>query len=116
MSILRLAGTTISNLFSRPATLMYPYKPAKVFEKSRGKITIDISLCIYCGICQKKCPTDAINVDKAAKKWQIDRIKCISCGACAEACPKKCLFMKNTGNGTFTAAEKSSSVEAFTGA
>ena len=42
---------------------------------------------------RKKCPSDAIEVDRKAKTWAIDRLRCVICGACVEVCPKKCLSM-----------------------
>jgi ech hydrogenase subunit F len=50
--------------------------------------------CILCGICSRKCPTDAIDVDRNAKTWTIRRMSCIQCSCCVEACPKKCLVNK----------------------
>ena len=47
--------------------------------------------CIYCGLCMRKCPMEAITVDRASKSWQIDREKCVWCGICVSGCPKKTL-------------------------
>ena len=73
---------------------MYPIKPREWQERTRGHIEINESDCILCGICAKRCPTLAIDVDKAGRTWTIERMLCIQCGACAENCPKKCLLMK----------------------
>ena len=54
-----------------------------------GKITNDISKCILCGLCARKCPQECITVDrKEAKTWSIDRDACVQCGACIDACLK----------------------------
>ena len=71
---------------------MYPVIPREWKERTRGRIEIDIDTCIFCGICSRKCPTDAIAVDKAEKTWTIERMGCIQCSCCVEACPKKCLI------------------------
>lgn len=47
--------------------------------------------CIYCGICQKSCPQEAITVDRKAKSWAVDLEKCVQCGICVRKCPKKAL-------------------------
>lgn len=89
-----MLSTIIKNLFTGPATRMYPFVKRETFEQVRGQITgIDVDVCIYCGICQRKCPALAITVDKATKTWSLDPYKCIICGVCEEACPKKCLHM-----------------------
>ena len=95
MSIFLMARTVLKSLFSRPATVKYPFGPVISREKSRGRLNIDISKCIFCGICQKKCPTAALTVSRQAKKWRIARMRCIICGNCVEVCPKKCLSLEN---------------------
>ena len=62
----------------------------------RNTITLPYSIPVwaasaYCGICAKKCPGGALEVDRAAKTWKLDEEKCLACGACADACPKKCI-------------------------
>ena len=55
----------------------------------------EIEKCIFCTLCAKKCPTDALEVDREKKTWVINRMRCITCGACVDVCPKKCLIMDN---------------------
>jgi ech hydrogenase subunit F len=90
-----LAKTVLKSLFKKPVTVQYPFGPRTYFKGTRGSIDIVIAQCIFCGICQRKCPTGAIKVDKAAKKWIINRLRCISCKGCVEVCPKKCLTQNN---------------------
>lgn len=85
----------MSSLFKKPATLMYPVIPRKWQERTRGHIEVDMEACILCGICSKKCPTNAIEVSRDEKTWSIERMQCIQCSCCVEVCPKKCLFNKN---------------------
>ena len=51
--------------------------------------------CIACGMCERACPTNAIEIDKAEGKWTIQRMQCIQCSACVDCCPKNCLTMEN---------------------
>ncbi len=74
-----------------PVTTRYPFEPRKPIPGSRGRLDITITSCIFCGLCAKRCPTEALKVDRPAKKWHVDRLRCISCGSCVECCPKKCL-------------------------
>jgi formate hydrogenlyase subunit 6/NADH:ubiquinone oxidoreductase subunit I len=95
MKLFSFAKMILTSLFRKPATVLYPFCPAKISKDARGLIAIDISKCIYCGICVRKCPTGALAVDRGSKSWQIDRLKCIWCGACVEVCPKKCLVQNS---------------------
>lgn len=97
MSVFGMTRTVLRNLFSRPATRLYPSRMKEPYrsERSRGRIAIDIDACIFCGACAKRCPTDAIVVTKAAREWTIDRLRCCTCNACVEVCPTKCLSMDN---------------------
>jgi ech hydrogenase subunit F len=89
-----MLGNILKNLTSKPVTRMYPQVSREPFKDVRGKVGIDIDACIFCGICVRKCPADALVVNKNEKSWEIDPFKCIICGACADACPKKCLEMQ----------------------
>lgn len=58
-------------------------------ETKPGKIVNDMSKCILCGLCARKCPQECITVDRTGEKtWSIDRDKCVQCGACIDACLK----------------------------
>jgi formate hydrogenlyase subunit 6/NADH:ubiquinone oxidoreductase subunit I len=79
------------------------YKIVDTYEKpeeqgtavNEGSLKCD-DTCVFCGICAKKCPTDAITVDRGAKTWSIKRMQCIQCSCCVEVCPKKCLVNEAT--------------------
>ena len=93
MNAFKMGKVLIRNLFNQPATLMYPVKPAKCTDATRGHMTINIDNCIFCGLCAKKCPTNAISMDRNERTWSIERMKCIQCNACATACKKDALVM-----------------------
>jgi len=44
--------------------------------------------CVFCGLCAKACPADAIKVDRKEKLWEVDTESCVKCGACIDKCPK----------------------------
>jgi formate hydrogenlyase subunit 6/NADH:ubiquinone oxidoreductase subunit I len=94
MSQLRMGKVVLRSLFRKPATLMYPQVPRIWQERTRGHIEINEADCILCGMCQRKCPSDAIIVDRKERTWTIHRMGCIQCKSCVDVCPKKCLFMK----------------------
>lgn len=94
MKLMDFTGFALKNLFSKPATKNYPAEPAVYPERSRGHIEIDIDDCVMCGMCQRKCPSGAITVDRATRTWSIERMGCVQCENCVSGCPKKCLHIK----------------------
>lgn len=84
-----MLSSILKNMTSKPATRMYPLEKREPFKSTRGKLNIDIDTCIFCGICSKKCPADAIVVNRAEKSWEVDPFKCVMCSVCCDACPKK---------------------------
>lgn len=100
---LKMTRVALENLFSKPATVPYPLARKPVYAGTRGRIAIDEAKCILCVICDKKCPTAAIKVDRTGKTWAIDRLRCIQCNLCVEVCPKKCLTMENMYTAPMTA-------------
>lgn len=95
MSFFKMAKIITRNLFKSPATRKYPFTKRSNYSNTRGKIDIQIENCIHCSICQKRCPTGAITVNRTDKEWTIDPFGCISCGYCIDVCPTKCLSMNN---------------------
>lgn len=96
MAAFKIGKMVLKSLFKKPATLMYPVVPRQWQERTRGHIEVDMAACILCGICQRKCPANAITVNRAKKSWTIERMDCVQCGYCVEVCPKTCLVNENT--------------------
>ncbi len=91
--ILKFSPIALKNLFSKPATRAYPDVPARRVNGTRGSVQVNIDECIFCGMCNRNCPADAITVDRATKSWTVRRMNCVQCGYCVQSCPKKCLTM-----------------------
>lgn len=109
-----MVSNIISNFFSKPATRMFPKVMREPFKETRGKLgDIKIDDCIFCGICERKCPSLALSVDKANKTWTVNRYKCVVCSVCVEVCPKKCLHMEEMFE--LSAYEKSTATFKATG-
>jgi formate hydrogenlyase subunit 6/NADH:ubiquinone oxidoreductase subunit I len=80
-------------------------------ERSKELPSWEMSKCIGCQLCARRCPTLAITMLEADKflekhgmKWDdgkkkpkslpdFDKSKCVSCGTCAEVCPKDTISM-----------------------
>jgi formate hydrogenlyase subunit 6 len=89
---MKLLGEALRNLFRRSFTQKYPKVKPEVPEGLRGKLEHFKEKCIYCGWCEKQCPSAAITVDIKNKIWTHDLGKCLFCAQCEEVChevPKK---------------------------
>ena len=93
MGAINYTGKVLKNLFSKPVTTKYPFEPKTFMERTRGHVVNDMDVCILCGLCQMRCPTGAITVDKQSQTWAIRPFSCIQCRACVDNCPKKSLSM-----------------------
>ncbi|MEG1980193.1 MAG: 4Fe-4S dicluster domain-containing protein [Victivallaceae bacterium] len=92
MKLFSMFGDICRNLVCGPATRNYPAVKRDSFPGERGRLAMDAKSCIYCGLCMRKCPANAIKVNrKPDASWQFERFRCVLCGACVEVCPKKCL-------------------------
>lgn len=94
MATFKIGKVVLGSLFKKPATRMYPVVAREWQDRTRGHVEIDVTSCITCGICQRKCPANAITVSRDTRTWEIQRMQCVQCGACVDNCPKKCLTMK----------------------
>ena len=81
-----LTLTALGNLFRGRFTQRYPKVKPKVPDDLRGKLYHDRGRCIYCGLCEKYCPSGAIKVDVQKKTWSHDIGKCLFCSQCEETC------------------------------
>ena len=67
-------------------------------KKQTGKLAQGEE-CVYCTLCAKNCPEEAITVDRDARTWTLDESKCVKCGTCVSKCPKKCLHFEEAEEG-----------------
>ena len=93
MRLFSIFKDILGNLVKGPATRNYPFEKRPPFPGERGKLVIDAEKCIYCGLCAKKCPSNALAVSRNPKEWRFEKFRCILCGSCVEGCPKKCLHL-----------------------
>ncbi len=79
-----------SCIFKKPFTQEYPFVKVQAPEGYRGRHTFDPEKCISCGLCERDCPANAIELVEVSGKrmpqFYIDR--CIFCYLCAEGCPR----------------------------
>lgn len=103
---MKMLKIILKQLVRKPATIRFPKEEAKKFEATRGHIVFDGSKCTSCSLCSKHCPSDAITVDRAEKKWSIDRFGCVICNNCVDLCKFKALSCENTYSACATGAER----------
>lgn len=109
MSEMRMTGLIVRSMLSKPATRLYPFAKREPFPATRGRVVPYLQWCNSCTLCQMRCPTGAIKVNREEKTWRIDRFRCILCGACVSSCMKRCLAM----DGAYAAPEPKKGVEVF---
>ena len=78
--------TILRNLFSKPATVNYPFENPGLVEGTRGEISFDMDRCDFCQDCERLCPSTAITVYPEEKKIEWDPFKCIYCHLCVRNC------------------------------
>ncbi len=107
----------IEQLFSKKATNPFPekYIPESVIETLakgninppipspeglRGRLAYDYETCIGCGMCEKVCPANAIELypvqagEKKSKRIVMYLSRCTYCAECVDICPKNCISME----------------------
>ena len=94
MPVAKMTSTIFKTLGKKPSTRRYPFFKRPAYIGARGKVVIDLPVCIYCGICMRRCPANAIFTSIKEKVWTMDHFRCVNCKACVELCPKKCLYME----------------------
>lgn len=61
------------------------YRPTYEKDRKTQHFTVEES-CIGCGLCARKCPVDAIEIQSSRPVWVKD--KCVMCLGCLHRCPK----------------------------
>ena len=92
--------TTLRAFFSKPVTLVYPYRKVEIADRGQGLIRLRMAQldptaaykCTGCGICEKNCPQHCITVVKKEGEKQPDTYMvnyglCMFCRICIDVCP-----------------------------
>jgi len=82
-----------SCFFKKPFTQEYPFVKVQAPQGYRGRQIFNPEKCISCGLCERECPAEAIQLvqvsGKRMPKFFLDR--CIFCYLCAEGCPREAI-------------------------
>jgi len=86
---LRELREAFKNIFTRAATVRYPYGKAEFHPRYRGKPEFQDE-CLGCTACMEVCPPGAIEIvdDVENRKRRVIRYfdRCITCGECERVC------------------------------
>ncbi len=84
-----------SCIFKKPFTREYPAVKVEADAGFRGRHIFYPEKCISCGLCEKDCPANAIELVEVSGKrmpmFYLDR--CIFCYQCVESCPREAIKM-----------------------
>ena len=101
--------STLKVFFRKPVTFEYPEVRRPIAERYRGRIGLELDLCIGCTLCAQACPNGTcfmvdFKFEKAEdmnKKFPnkkdkfpaVDTARCIYCSLCEEVCPTGAIHM-----------------------
>jgi NADH-quinone oxidoreductase subunit I len=91
--------TTLRAFFSKPVTLVYPYRKIEIADRGQGLIRIRMTQldppvykCTGCRICETNCPQHCITVvkkegEKQPETYIVNYGLCMFCRICIDVCP-----------------------------
>ena len=88
-----MEGDLLRNLRKKPITIRFPYERAQPVERIRGKVTWEIEKCIGCMLCERICPSRAIELIGKGRSAEIRYYlgRCLFCGECVDICPTEAI-------------------------
>jgi ech hydrogenase subunit F len=81
----------LKNLFSKPATINYPFEKPTPVPGTRGALTWDMNRCDQCQDCERVCPSMAIKVIPEQKRVEYQPFKCLFCYLCIDNCMQQAI-------------------------
>jgi formate hydrogenlyase subunit 6/NADH:ubiquinone oxidoreductase subunit I len=85
-------------IFSRPITVRYPFGKMELPPYYRGRLVIDETKCVGCGLCVRDCPGFGLVLERTPDKdfslvHYPDR--CAYCGQCEDNCRTGAIRLTN---------------------
>jgi NAD(P)H-quinone oxidoreductase subunit I len=93
--VLKPISIVAPKVFMNGQTIAYPTERIVFYPRFRGRHRLLLDECINCGMCQRVCPCNSIqlvDMEGREKKYpQVDYSTCSFCGYCVEYCPKNAI-------------------------
>ena len=105
----KMLKEVLKNLFSKPATVNYPFVKPKPVPGTRGALIWDMQRCDHCQDCERVCPSMAIKVYPEEKKIEYQPFKCLFCYLCIDNCMQDAII----GSDIVCAPEYEKKVEVY---
>lgn len=64
---------------------------------SKRYASVDKTICVACGACEKTCPLGTIKVHKGCFA-KVEQDKCVGCGKCERVCPANSIKIESREN------------------
>lgn len=104
---LRGMATTLRNFLRRAVTVGYPERRDPLPERFRGRLFLDMNICVGCGMCEEACPNGALRMvewkgvaapgrefghpamprGERRRHPEVEIAMCTYCGWCEYVCP-----------------------------
>lgn len=113
--MLKFLKVLARNVIKGPSTIAFPFREAYTPPRFRGRVTMDPSKCVGCGICRHVCAGRAIRIepthDRAGYNFTIWHNTCALCGMCRHFCPTSAISMTNDWHNAHLQSDKYSWAE-----
>ncbi len=89
-----MSAEVLPHLLKKPATERYPFVKPSLVPGFRGRIRFSADNCTGCKLCERDCPSNAIQILEVSKKVyraEVDLSQCIYCAQCVDSCRRGCI-------------------------
>lgn len=105
----------LRNVLEGPSTDPFPLGETFTPARFRGKVRLDPTLCMGCGMCAHTCAAGAIKIkvrsDNSGYDFTVWHNSCCLCASCRLFCPTKAITLTNDWHNAHTQEEKFNWVE-----
>lgn len=96
---LKATKTALSNLMTKPNTVIFPLESVETPSGFRGTPVLTVENCTLCKVCRLICPTHAIEIsliEGDTYEFSIDIGRCCYCAECEAICKFDAIHLEET--------------------